>query len=104
MHRTGLLNHIAQKWHQELNSPAPSSGIIAQCLLVTSVLMRYFPHAQKTFFGPQEWGIPVGFMLLNRTLAMNSTNGKLNTRLFSLLGDLLEEQVSLLYYADNPNA
>ncbi|KAM7538594.1 hypothetical protein Aperf_G00000052002 [Anoplocephala perfoliata] len=93
MHKAGLLNRLVQLWHQELLLPNADSSVVGHCLLATSAFIRHFPYAQKILFGPRaDNDIPVGFILLKRTLEFGSGNAKITTRLFSLLGDLLEEQ------------
>nr|CDS31071.1 nucleotide exchange factor SIL1 [Hymenolepis microstoma] len=92
MYKAGLLNKLVQLWHQELLLPKIDSSVIGQCLLATSVLIRNFPVAQKNLFGPRvDEYTPVGYNLLKRTLVFAPDNTKIKTRIFSLLGDLLEE-------------
>ncbi|VDO00879.1 unnamed protein product [Rodentolepis nana] len=92
MYKTGLLNTLVQLWHQELLMYNADSSVIDHSLLATSVFIRNFPVAQKNLFGPRVSGdVPVGYDLLKRTLVFAADNTKIKTRVFSLLGDLLDE-------------
>lgn len=95
MHKAGLLDKLAQLWHQELLLPKIGSSVIGYSLLATSAFIRNYPSAQKNLFGPRADGdMPAGYNLLKRTLEVAVGDAKIKSRVFALLGDLLQEYVS----------
>ncbi|KAM3180407.1 hypothetical protein ACTXT7_016343 [Hymenolepis weldensis] len=105
MYKADLLDKLAQLWHQELLLPKVDSSVIGYSLLATSAFIRNFPLAQKNLFGPRADGdIPVGYNLLKRTLELAVDNAKIKSRVFALLGDLLQEYNSTGIANDSTNS
>ncbi|VDL63463.1 unnamed protein product [Hymenolepis diminuta] len=104
MYTAGLLDKLAQLWHQELLLPKIDSSVIGYSLLATSAFIRNYPSAQKNLFGPRADGdMPAGYNLLKRTLEVAVDDAKIKSRVFALLGDLLQEYNSTGNANDSTN-